>query len=107
MTSHASIRAKITPYAVGEIIFHHRGGDVCLKFLPEIDDRENGREGAAGITQISFMSNSINFYGRSNGEPRSCRWTRSVSPRVEHGNDRYDYVLQLRLRERRRERAFR
>jgi len=28
---------------------------------------------ATGITQISFMSNSINFYGRLNGKPRSCR----------------------------------
>jgi len=28
---------------------------------------------ATGITQISFMSNSINFYGRLNGKPQSCR----------------------------------
>lgn len=53
---------------------------MVLKILPGIDDRENGEDGnegresgVTGITQIPFMSNDINFYGRPNGEPQSCR----------------------------------
>lgn len=47
---------------------------VVLKIPSEIDDRENGEERRRDNAQISsFMSNNINFYGRLNGEPQSCR----------------------------------
>jgi len=47
---------------------------VVLKIPSEIDDRENGAERCRDNAQISsFMSNNINFYGRLNGEPQSCR----------------------------------
>lgn len=53
------------------------------------------------------MSSSINFYGRLNMASRKVAGRAISSCRTRGWHDRYDYVLQLRLREQRFDRIIR